>query len=262
MRSVARWTALAAVPLLILVLAAPPAHATTGPYDTAVLADNPSVFWRLDVATGVGHDETGHLADGAVSVCGSCAGRRGALKSEPANTAVAFDGASLVYFPAHTAVLSQPASWSVEAWIKLPVNPTGTEYVYGMGSDISGQSLGVTDGHVVGLANLGCNLCDPIQYTLTSPSTYGDKKWHYLVLSRDSVNGTLSLFVDGGRVATQAVGTDVTHYDPFSTSLPAIGAWEAGFDTLDYFTGSIDEVAVYPVALTRAQMKSHRTAAR
>jgi hypothetical protein len=255
------WVAAALLSVSALVALAAPAGASTGPYDDAVLADGPSAFWRLDHATGDGTDETGTVPDGAATLCGTCAGKRGAIRSEPANTSVAFDGASIISFPGHLAALQPSLSWTVEAWIRLPTSATGTGYVYGFGGDISGQSLGVAGGQIVGRINVGCTLCDPTTYTLTSPNSYADHKWHLVDLVRDGAGGTFYLVVDGTRIATQAIGSTVTHYDAFSTSQPAIGGWHTGFGFQDYFRGSIDEVALYPTALSKARIRAHRAAA-
>ena len=86
--------------------------------------------------------------------------------------------------------------------------------------------------------------------TVTSSTAYNDGEWHHVV-------GTLSaagerLYVDGARVAQR---TDTTSAQAYS------GYWRIGGDSPwsgnAYFAGSIDDVAIYPAALTAAQIDSH-----
>ena len=94
--------------------------------------------------------------------------------------------------------------------------------------------------------------------TVTSSAAFNDDQWHHVV-------GTLSpagmeLFLDGKRVGRR---TDTTSAQPYS------GVWRIGGDNLNgwpnqpssnKFAGSIDEVAVYPTALSLAQVQAHFTA--
>ncbi|HMC68188.1 MAG TPA: LamG-like jellyroll fold domain-containing protein, partial [Mycobacteriales bacterium] len=76
-------------------------------------------------------------------------------------------------------------------------------------------------------------------------------KWHYLVATKDGAS--VHLYVDGadvtGAVSNQAM---VDNTEPLAIGQSSSGAW---------FNGTIDEVALYNVALTAAQVASQYAAA-
>ena len=83
----------------------------------------------------------------------------------------------------------------------------------------------------------------------TSSQSYNDGAWHHLV-AEQSGDG-MALFVDGQQVAT----------NPQTQSQPYTGFWRVGGDTTwsgtTWFNGTIDEVAVYPKALSASDIASH-----
>ncbi|WP_405603897.1 DNRLRE domain-containing protein [Streptomyces sp. NBC_01410] len=93
--------------------------------------------------------------------------------------------------------------------------------------------------------------------TNTSPNTVTDNEWHHAVVT--ALGATHSLYLDGAQVA-QTTTVPVTHE---TNKLAYIGAgytkwWPASpGDGVQYFTGQIDEVAVYPRTLTGDQVARH-----
>jgi hypothetical protein len=110
--------------------------------------------------------------------------------------------------------------------------------------------------------------------TIETPDTYNDGQWHYVVATYDATNTTspnLALYVDG-----QLIGTATS-----SSAQSYTGYWRIGGDNLNgwnldpwgsnsqgttqpnsyYFNGTIADVAVYPTALTAAQVQAHYAAA-
>jgi hypothetical protein len=87
-----------------------------------------------------------------------------------------------------------------------------------------------------------------------SAAGFNDGRWHHLVATMGG-NG-MALYVDGA-----AVGTNPTTFAQRYT-----GYWRAGGDSLggwpsgpsrSYFTGALDEVAMYPTVLSPTQVASH-----
>jgi hypothetical protein len=71
--------------------------------------------------------------------------------------------------------------------------------------------------------------------------------WHHFALTFDNV--TMTLFVDGAAVSTvPASGTIANKTAPLYIGTNALGM---------HFSGQVDEVALYSVALTAAQVSSH-----
>jgi hypothetical protein len=89
--------------------------------------------------------------------------------------------------------------------------------------------------------------------TATSTTTPSTTAWSHLVLVR--LGDRLTLYVNGAAVAT----TTFTGTVNTSTGMLAIG--RAGATSDGYFNGAVDEVAVYPTALTAGQVLNHYEAA-
>ena len=91
-------------------------------------------------------------------------------------------------------------------------------------------------------------------YTVSTPGTYNDNQWHYVVGSL-SPSG-MTLYVDGQQIGTNSQTTVGQQYD---------GYWRIGGDSPwsgdGYLNGEIDEVAIYPTALSPQQVQSHWTSA-
>ena len=106
--------------------------------------------------------------------------------------------------------------------------------------------------------------------TIETPDVYNDGQWHYVVGDARPDPG-MSLYIDGHLVGTNAT-TSAQAYN---------GYWRVGGDNLGgwnldpwgsnsqgttepnsyYFQGSIADVAVYPTALSAAQVAAHYAAA-
>ena len=79
-------------------------------------------------------------------------------------------------------------------------------------------------------------------------------RWYHLVGVRDASAGTLSLYVDGKKVATQHACTA-----PASTGHTVIGRGQYDGNKVDYLRGDVDEVRIFDRALTDAEVASLAT---
>ena len=106
--------------------------------------------------------------------------------------------------------------------------------------------------------------------TIETPNLYNDGQWHYVVATYNASTGAVALYVDG-----QLIGTNST-----SSAQTYTGYWRVGGDNLNawnldpwgsnsqgttqphsyYFNGTIADVAVYPTALSAAQVAAHYAA--
>src|SRR6185312_2961558 len=85
---------------------------------------------------------------------------------------------------------------------------------------------------------------------ITTANPYNDGSWHYVVATQSSDG--MKLYVDGALVGT----------NPQTAAQSYSGYWRIGGDqtwgsTSPYFTGTLDEVAVYNTELTAAQVSDH-----
>lgn len=146
---------------------------------------------------------------------------------------------------------------TVEAWVKTSSSRGGR--IVGIGSMPSGNST--TTDRVLYLDNAGrpnFTITDTARRTVTARNAIRDNQWHHVV----GVGGEsgMELFVDGVRVARDQRYTQPTDFT---------GYWRLGADSTVGFSnrptdaalaGQLDEVAVYPHALTLDEVQAQYTA--
>jgi PKD repeat protein len=148
-----------------------------------------------------------------------------------------------------------PGDFSVEAWVKTSSLSGGK--IIGYGNATSGSS-GSFDRQLY-LSNNGTilfGLYPGAIRTVQSKSGYNNNKWHHIVGTLDGSAG-MKLYVDGALVGSDAATTSSQAYS---------GYWRVGGDNLAgwpsqpssaYLNGTIDDVAVYPKALSAVQVTNH-----
>jgi hypothetical protein len=217
----------------------------------AVLADQPFAYWRLDDPPGstVAHDVMGH-ADGMY--LGSCQlGQSGALSTD---TAVRFDGTTCFVDIAPVAQLSFPglATYTIEAWV-LP--DPGKLYMHVFTREIRSTAPDAPiDGYALLLPDSGNaeaeRSVNRTNITTTNiPIAPGD--FRYLAATYDGVN--MTLYIDMGE---RSLAPAMTMLNPVSID-EQIGA---ASPTVNFFSGTIDEVAIYDHVLPSSRLVAHFTA--
>ncbi|MCU1529616.1 MAG: hypothetical protein JWP75_3379 [Frondihabitans sp.] len=217
-------------------------------YEADVLNQDPTHFWRFDGATGALMPD---LAGDADEIPGTGVTTTSPGSSADGTTASQFSG-TIAGFAATQSSAAAPSVLSVEAWFKTTV--AGGKIV-GYGSSRTGTSAHY-DRHLYltadGKLNFGVYTTSKI--SVTSPTAVNDGNWHQAVGTFDGT--TMQLFVDGQLVASR---TGLTAAQALS------GYWRVGGDAswsgYGWFNGSIDDVSIYPVALTAAQVAEHYAAA-
>ncbi|MQY04004.1 LamG-like jellyroll fold domain-containing protein [Actinomadura macrotermitis] len=231
--------------------AAAPAAGSAGGYAAEVTADGASGLWRLGEGSGAVRDQAGG-ADLALGT-GVVRGQTGAIKND-GDRATAFAGTSAgtAASPAGYA----PANLTVEAWVKT-TSKTGGKIV-GFG-DKNTTASGTADRHLY-LTNDGRVVFGAapggVKTAVQSATGLNNGQWHHVAGTLDGSG--MKLYVDGKQAAANTAVKAGLHYK---------GYWRVGGDTLTgwpsaptsaYLNGTIDEVAVYPKALTAAQIARHR----
>ena len=222
-------------------------------YAQGVIADGAGNYWRLGESTGATAYDWAGVSDGVVG-SGVARGTPGAIIGDSDN-ASNFNGTStgLVYSPTQ---LAGPQQFSIEAWINTTTTSGGK--IVGFGSAQNGDSSSY-DRHVY-MDNAGhiiFGVYPNAVKTIASSGTYNDGQWHHIVATLGSAG--MALYVDGRRVGASSSVTSAQTYT---------GYWRIGGDNLngwdnqpssEYFNGAIDDVAIYPTALTTAQVINHYT---
>ena len=216
----------------------------TTTYAAQVVADGATSLWRLGETTGtVAADSAG----GNPGRYGASLGLASALGSD-ADTSASFDGEHDVVVVPDVAALRPTTAVSLEAWVK-PVAGIGG---YGSAA-VKASDDGWSDGY--GMAWNGGNLlfyAGNWVHAIDAPITLG--AWSHVVGTYDGT--TAKLYVNGVQAASAAYTIPLTS----STAPLLIGAAAGGAGSWDpryHWKGGVDEVAVYPTALSAATVARH-----
>jgi PKD repeat protein len=236
--------------VLVLVATQPlatPVRAAESSYAATVAADGPVSHWRLGETSGsVAADQMGR--NPGTYKAGATLGAPGALPADP-DPAVALNGSTGYISVPNAATLNPTDNFSVEAWAR-PVALSGiTQAVVhkggSTGNSVWQYRIGLTSGNKWrGTVYVGTNAI-----TVTDPGTPTVTAWTHLVMTASQ--SRLILYVNGRSVATASFTGAV------NTNAGILAIGRTGAASSDYFRGSIDEAAIYPVALTGAQVANH-----
>jgi len=217
-------------------------------YSAVVLATSGVVdYYRLGDATGstTAVDSVRTTNNGTWSG-GPTLRATGAIRSD-SNTAATFDGVD----DYATVPRSISTDFSVEFWFKSGTGlGTSTNWYDGAGlvdAEVNGYTADfgtslMQDGRVcAGTGNPDTTIC-------TSPGLT-DNTWHHVVFTR-SAAGALVLYIDGISRATGTGGTDALT----APTTIRFGSLQTG---INYYTGSLDEVALYTTVLPATTVTNH-----
>ncbi|HTI98396.1 MAG TPA: LamG-like jellyroll fold domain-containing protein, partial [Dongiaceae bacterium] len=236
------------------VVAAPGSY----PYPSAVLADKPLGYWRLDETSGsVAHDYAGGNDGLYHSVIFGQPGCNAsdwdpAVQFGPGSAINSYVGGIPVDFGA-----TSNRSFSIEAWVKGGAQTTDAGIVT-RGTGSGGEQFNLDTGG----NNHGFRFFIRDSFGnahLASGNITPNGLWHHVVGVCDKDSKTVLLYVDG---VTNAVGTiEVAGGILSTTNTMSIGSRQSGTTTFNnQFRGLIDEVAVYNYALTPARVTAHYNA--
>jgi RHS repeat-associated protein len=218
-------------------------HAQASTYSTTITNDSPKLYYRLDESqcsptpcTTTAADSSGNGNSGTYSSSGVTYGVTGAITGD-SDTAITATGTAVTYTGTALPTASNAAR-TVEAWFKTTASAQWQTIV----------SQGSSNRFDVLLHNENASLVfdNAGGLTLDGPTglALNDGNWHYIAVTYGS--GVVTIYVDGQQTATASV-TDT------GTSSGLI----VGSDGANNLNGSIDEVAVYPAALSQAQVTTH-----
>ncbi|WP_234439433.1 LamG-like jellyroll fold domain-containing protein [Streptomyces wedmorensis] len=226
-------------------------------YRAAVTANTPAAYWRLDETSGTQVTSKIAAVNGTGTYTKATLGATGAFGTGD-NQAVQFNGDGYAEVPGAGI---GTANVSAELWFKTAkpgVLMSNQSAPLAGAATTSGTWTPVlyvgTDGKLHGeYASTG------ITPSNASPTTVTDNQWHHAAITANA--GTQTLYLDGFAVATKA-NAPVNHQANTRTFLGAGFArtWPSAPADISYFTGQIDEAAVYQHALTSDQVSDHHFA--
>ncbi|HYI80355.1 MAG TPA: LamG-like jellyroll fold domain-containing protein [Thermoleophilaceae bacterium] len=220
---------------------ATPPPPVTG-YAQTVLADDPVSYWRLGDSGASALDQ--RAINPGVYVNGAVQGATGLLASDTANKAVALDGVDdhvSVSDSSSLDALTGPVT--LEAWIKPTALPTAGNFASiatkaeSFSLQFNGPQLEFT------IMQFG------VRQRLQAPAgaIVAGRAYHVV----GSFDGTTRrLYVNGVEVANAPLTGGATA----SASGLLIGSWDGA---QEFFTGTVDDVAVYNKALAAARVATH-----
>jgi hypothetical protein len=212
---------------------------TAATYRETVLTDRPIGYWRLGETAGSAFDETGNSLgtyNGGVT-----RGVEGALLSD-SNAAARFDGVDdYVSIPDNTA-LDVADVFTYELWLKRGAKQGVTQRIIHKGAGTASLGFGPSNRLVLIPGGASATAI------ATSTTTITDHVWHHVVVTKKGPE--VHVYVD--RVDVTAPGTNST----LANNSSALNIGRATSATA-YFDGDLDEVAIYPVALTHDQVLNH-----
>ncbi|MFF1372694.1 LamG-like jellyroll fold domain-containing protein [Streptomyces virginiae] len=225
-------------------------------YQGAVMADTPTSYWQLDETTGTRVTNKITATGGNGTYTKAKLATPGTFGSGD-RTAAEFTGDGYAQLPGAGSI--PDTDLSVELWFKT--SKPGV-FLSNQSQPLPQASVNYAPVLYVGADNKlhGQYLTPGITPTNTSPGTVTDNQWHHAVLTAQG--STQTLYLDGTQVA-QATNVPVDHETNKHTYIGAgyTKGWPASpGDGITYFTGQLDEVAVYPRPLTGEQIAKHYNA--
>jgi len=232
------------------------------PYANRVVSDGASEYFRMEEPDGSAAANNGSSSLGGTYVNGpSRTGQAGSLPTYTGTSGL-FDGTD--DFLRTDQRKTAPTTYSEELWFKTTSTAGGLLMGYGDKAMINGPGSTSPNSakydRVVYLGKDGKLLFGTYgssRVTLTSTAAYNDGQWHQAVTTQSSAG--MVLYVDGKKVTSNTT----------TTAMSIDGYWRVGGDGIStswpnspatgFFAGNIDEAAVYPTALTAAQVADHYT---
>jgi concanavalin A-like lectin/glucanase superfamily protein len=250
---------------LVSAASAQPAAACPGSadaYSSAVLADSPIAYYRLNEAAGTTLcDSSSSAADGTYNASGITYGVPGALLAN-ADAAVTANGTSGVIGTGGPSGITGNASFTLEGWYRNTV-ATQNQVLVGIGTGSASHAAGLATWANVGsctstASGLALDVFGDSNCWDTGPAGVNvfDGQWHHLAITYTAGSpGSAVGYVDGRGLGAQARAAL-----NLGASSVLVGNWVDTFVNQPY-KGSADEVAVYGSALPAASILAHDQAA-
>lgn len=221
-------------------------------YAQVVLGDSPSSYWRLgDLVAG------SSAADSAGSVTGTYSGQisrgmPGAVQGDQDSCAFFLNGKVDM---GNSYAFTGTSAFSIEAWTQVQALPSSggatiAGYHFNDSNGLEGWAIQVGNGDgSVKFFRYASGTADTVT-TATNYVPLGG--WLHVV---GTFNGaTMSLYINGALIGTVASTRNIAAGTSVTFQI-------AGDNNGGHLTAMVDEVAVYPVALTASQVSTHYSAA-
>jgi len=154
-----------------------------------------------------------------------------------------FDGVNDYFSAGNPTALQITGQLTISLWFKTSTTPSVNKYLISKGTgSYTQRNFGIWQSNT----NTIRAFINGVGAGVTSPLSYADGNWHHLAVTY-TPSTSLILYIDGSAVDTNtsSIPAAITN----NTSDFEIGRWVS-----DYWTGSMDEVAIFNYALDSDQI--------
>jgi hypothetical protein len=218
------------------------ASALSSPYANAVAADGPVSYWRLGESAGTVAADSMATNTGAY-LHGVTLRSSSLLPSDSANLAASFDGADDIVSVPSSDSLRLTNAVSVEAWIRPTAIPASGSFA-SLATKAESYSLQM-NGPLLEFTTMRNGTRRRVQ--AAAGAIVAGQAYH-VVGTFDGA--TQRLYINGAQVASAAFSGAIS----VNSNRLVLGSWDAASE---FFSGTLDDVAVYAKVLTAAQIASH-----
>ncbi|MFI2208687.1 LamG domain-containing protein [Streptomyces sp. NPDC020141] len=212
-------------------------------YADEVTADSPLFYWKLDETSGTTIANSGSVGGSGLSHSGVTLGLTG-ISGAIGGNAASFNGTANAYIE-QSSVAATPfdKTNTFEFWVKTTdtncniIGFSGTPYWYSF---------------INGSGQINFTWGDGSALSMTSTAAINNGAWHHVAAVIDGTGGTHTLYVDG--VSVRTVTTSPLTFS--TTGNIQIGDSRSANAPI----GTIDEVAIYPTALSSGRISAHYAA--
>jgi len=236
---------------VVVVAGLRPAHAAS--YSQTIVGDAPSFYYRLDETGGPTLADSSGNGHNAAYGSGISFSQSGALAGD-SDTAVAPNGNIGGTYSSGSGEPTGSAARTVEGWVRTVEDGNNQDVVsWGSQNTTRGAfslTLGVTGSGTGGYIGEQVGSNDQWWH---SPQSFKDGNWHLFDVTYDG-NVTLTAYLDGQSLGTQSLSAPLNTQ---SSALDIGGSVWCGCDAIRNTSNGLDEVAVYPTALSGTQVAAH-----
>jgi hypothetical protein len=235
----------------------PPPFSGGSLYESTVLADHPLVYWKMDDLSGTTMtDSSGNGNNGSYGDSSTSSPTLNQTPLISTGRSVLLDGSTQTCAWGQTVALSSGNATSFEAWIKTSAN-TGTPEM------VCADDTGPLGGRFVqfrlstGVVQFVLFDSGGGSHIALGSTTVSDNTARHIVGTYDGT--TMLVYVNGVQDGT--LTATFTLPDAASTPVVKVGArFVSGIGFSNFFTGNLDEVAIYTHALSAARVAAHYAA--
>lgn len=245
-----------------------PIAAPTAPYPQAVIASGPLGYWRLNEPDN-GSYNNGVIANDYINgidgiYSNTVLGQTGYNPNEPTETSAAF-GFSPTSFSDNdaygipvdfSAPTNRSSNFTIEAWVQ-GYQQTSAAGLVSKGYNGAEQFSLDCGASSTNSYRFLVHDATGAAHIVNSPVNPMDNIWHHLVGVCNETNGYVAFYIDGVLIGTNAIapGSGIES-SPLGMVIGSKSTTATGPNSLQ-FVGYMDDVAVYPRALSAAEISNH-----